>query len=130
MIEVEPLNSPEEDAAWDEFLLGSEGGLIFHATRYRDLLVDHLGCTAEYLVAREGGEIRGVLPLMWASDGGGRICNSLPFYGSHGSPVAKGPEAERALLDAWNERITDPGTLAATMVENPFLDHQIGRAHV
>jgi Acetyltransferase (GNAT) domain len=124
VIEVEPIALPAEADAWDGFLRQNPGGLVYHSSRYRDLLVDHLGCESEYLVARESGEIRGALPVMWAADEVGRVCNSLPFFGSHGSPVADGEEPERALLDAWNERITDQGTLAATMVANPFLDRQ------
>lgn len=124
MIDVSPLGAGE-DEAWDAFLAERPGALIYHSTRYRDLLVDHLGCEAEYLVARQSGEIRGALPLMWAGAEPGRICNSLPFYGSHGSPLADGAEAERALIDSWNERGSDPDTLAATMVANPFLDHQL-----
>jgi CelD/BcsL family acetyltransferase involved in cellulose biosynthesis len=125
VIEVAPIDAPEEGEAWDAFLRKHPGGLIYHSIRYRDLLVDHLGCEAEYLVSRESGEIRGVLPLMWATDPGGRVCNSLPFFGSHGSPIADGVESERALLDAWNERVTDAETLAGTMVANPFLDDDL-----
>jgi hypothetical protein len=123
VIEIATLRGADADTAWDEFLLGSPGGLIYHSTRYRDLLVDHLGCEAEYLMALEGGEIRGVMPLMWSGEAGARVCNSLPFYGSHGGPIAAQPEAEARLIDAWNERAADTGTLAATMVANPFLDH-------
>jgi hypothetical protein len=119
VIEVEALR-PAEDAAWDAFLLECDGGLIYYSSRYRDLLLDELGCEAEYLVAREGGEIRGVLPLMWSENGGKRVLNSLPYYGSHGAPLAKSRDAERALIDAWSERATDSRTLAATMVANPF----------
>jgi hypothetical protein len=123
VIDVSPIDASKEGEAWDAFLRGHRGGLIYQSIRYRELLVDHLGCEPEYLVARESGEIRGVLPLMWATDSGGRVCNSLPFYGSHGSPVADGSNTERALLDAYNERVTDSRTLAGTMVANPFLGH-------
>jgi CelD/BcsL family acetyltransferase involved in cellulose biosynthesis len=124
VIDVSPIDASVEGEAWDAFLRGQRGALIYHSIRYRELLVDHLGCEPEYVVARESGEIRGVLPLMWANDAGGRVCNSLPFYGSHGSPVADGPDAERALLDAYNARVTDRSTLAGTMVANPFLGHE------
>jgi GNAT acetyltransferase-like protein len=124
LIGVEQLARSEE-ASWDSFLLGVDGGLLYHSLQYRDLLVDHLDCEPEYLVAKEDGEIKGVLPMMWARDGDARLSNSLPFYGSHGGPVAVSPEAEDALLQAWNERATDSETAAATLVGNPFLAHQL-----
>jgi len=120
VIELATLSGAADDEAWDAFVRGCEGGLVYYSTRYRDLLLDELGCEAEYLVARESGEIRGVLPLMWSSNGGDRVLNSLPYYGSHGAPVAASTDAERALINAWNERATDPRTLAATMIANPF----------
>jgi Acetyltransferase (GNAT) domain len=120
MIEVAVLSSPAEDEAWDAFVRQVVGGLVYYSSRYRDLLLDELGCEAEYLVAREGGEIRGVLPLMWSDDDGDRVLNSLPYYGSHGAPLATSRDAERALIDAWNARAADSRTLAATMVANPF----------
>jgi hypothetical protein len=120
MIEVAALAGPADDGDWDAFAASADGGLIYYSTRYRDLLLDELGCKAEYLVARDGGEIRGVLPLMWSEDAGDRVLNSLPFYGSHGAPLAISADAERALIEAWNERAADPTTSAATMVANPF----------
>jgi hypothetical protein len=121
VIEVAPLK-PSEDEEWSAFLRGNPAGLFVHSIAYRDLLLGELGCEAEYLIAREGGEACGVLPIMWRGDGDGRIWNSLPYYGSHGGPVASNRRADRALIAAWNERVSDPGTLASTMVENPFLE--------
>jgi hypothetical protein len=119
MIRVETLE-PSESEAWDAFLRDCDGGLVYYSSPYRDVLLDELGCEAEYLVARDGDEILGALPTMWSESDGGRVLNSLPFYGSHGAPLAKSPEAERALIDAWEERASDSRTLAATMVANPF----------
>jgi Acetyltransferase (GNAT) domain len=119
VIEVAPLKASENEE-WDAFLLGNPGGVFVHSTAYRDLLVGELGCEPEYLVAREGGEIRGVLPVMWAGDGVGRICNSLPYHGSPGGPVSVDRRARHALIAAWDERASDRGTLASTMIENPF----------
>jgi GNAT acetyltransferase-like protein len=119
MIQVDRL-AADAEGEWDEFLRGRPDALFVHSIAYRKLLVAALGCEAEYLVARDGGEIRGVLPIMWSGDAGGRICNSLPYYGSPGGPLGADPDADRALIDAWDERASDPGTLAATMIENPF----------
>jgi hypothetical protein len=120
VIEVDRLEAQDEPE-WDAFLLTRPEGLFAHSIACRDLIADELGCEAEYLVAREAGEIRGVLPMMWREDGAGRICNSLPFHGTPGGPVSADRRAERALIDAWNERASDPGTLSSTMIENPFL---------
>jgi Acetyltransferase (GNAT) domain len=120
MIDVEVLTAGEEHA-WDSFLLTQPAALVHYSMRYRNLLVDHLKCQPEYLVARDGGEIRGVLPILWASDSSGRVANALPFYGSHGSPIAESRGSENALIEAWNNRVTDPTTLAGTMVMNPML---------
>ena len=124
MIEVDRVGSSEE-REWDSFVCSRPEGLFAHSIAYRDLLVEELGCEAEYLVAREAGEIRGVLPVMWREDGDGRICNSLPYHGTPGGPVSADRRAEGALIDSWNERASDPGTLSSTMIENPFLARTI-----
>jgi CelD/BcsL family acetyltransferase involved in cellulose biosynthesis len=123
VIEVEPL-TPAAEPAYRDFVAQAPGALVYHSLAYRDLLVEHLGCRQEYLVASEGGDVRGVLPLLWTGDAQARVYNSLPFYGSHGSALADCRAAATALVAAYDERATAPGTLAATMVANPFLDGQ------
>ena len=62
-----------------------------------------------------------MLPLLWTGDEGARVYNSLPFYGSHGSVLSQSDADAGALIAAYDERATASGTLAATMVANPFL---------
>lgn len=114
-MEVRALTAAEEPA-YAAFLAGRPEALVFHSLPYRDLLCEHLGCRAEYLVAVDAGELRGALPVMWLEN----VANSLPFFGSHGGVLGDDARATAALLDAWDERATDPGTAAATLVENPF----------
>jgi hypothetical protein len=121
MVRVHPL-APGDEAEWDSFLRGTRGGLFAHTIAHRNLLISELGCEAGYLVARDGGEIRGVLPVMWSGEAGSRVCNSLPLHGNHGGPVAVDVGAADALIAAWNERALDGSTLASTMIENPFLE--------
>ena len=123
VIEVDTLDAASEPA-YRDFVARTPGALVYHSLAYRDLLVDHLGCRHEYLVATDGGDVRGVLPLMWTGDDGARVYNSLPFYGSHGSVLASGPEEAAALIAAYDERATAEGTLAATMVANPFAERR------
>jgi hypothetical protein len=123
VIEVAPL-SADMESAYRDFVAGMPGALVYHSLAYRDLLVDHLGCRQEYLVATDSGDIRGVLPLLWMGDERTRVYNSLPFYGSHGSVLARGLAEESALIAAYDDRATAEGTLAATMVGNPFAERQ------
>jgi hypothetical protein len=115
MIEVRALG-PGDEAAYAAFVRGRPDGLLYHSLPFRDLLIEQTGGGPEYLLAYEGGEIRAALPMMWR-DG---VLNSLPFFGSHGAVLAAGERARAALLAAWDERATDAGTAAATLVANPF----------
>jgi CelD/BcsL family acetyltransferase involved in cellulose biosynthesis len=123
VIEVAPLTA-EAEPAYREFVADMPGALLYHSLAYRDLLLEHLGCRDEYLLATAGGEIRGVLPLLWTDDERGRVYNSLPFYGSHGSVLARGDAEAAALIAAYDERATATDTLAATLVTNPFAPSQ------
>jgi hypothetical protein len=117
--------TPEREEEYARFVRSQPDGLLSHSLPYRDLLLEHLGCRAEYLIALEGGEIRGVLPIMWADHDGDSVANSLPYYGSHGSVLGASAPARDALLAAWAERATDPRTAAATLVSNPFSPERI-----
>ena len=60
MIEVRELTAADEPA-YAAFLRSRPDALLYHSLPYRDLLLEHLGAQPEYLLALEGGEIRGVL---------------------------------------------------------------------
>ena len=120
MTEVAPVRECDP-AAVDAFLARRPETLVYASSRYRELLRRLLGCEEETLVALdEHGAIRGVLPAL-ASDGpDGRVVNSLPYYGSNGGIVAGDALAAESLAAAWKALATAPGTLAATLVPNPF----------
>jgi CelD/BcsL family acetyltransferase involved in cellulose biosynthesis len=118
-IRVEQLR-PESADAYDRFLLGRPETLLYHCSKYKEFLRRLLGCREEYLLAFDGGEIRGALPLLFAERGGRRVYNSLPFYGSNGGLVGDDPRARRELLAAYGEIARREATASATVVENPF----------
>jgi hypothetical protein len=124
------LLTPEDDEAYERHLARHACALFYQSPRYRDFLRALLGCESHYLGVVEGGEIVGSLPLMYADTPAGRVWNSLPYYGSNGGVLADSPEAERALVGAYNELARAPGTLAATVVGNPLAaGHPKGIAH-
>src|SRR4030042_936624 len=79
----------------------------------------------------DGLGIHGILPLMYLQVEGGRIYNSLPYYGSHGGILADNREAYRKLAYAYNAMACRPTTIASTLIGNPFLDQgESGIIHV
>ena len=120
MIAVEEL-TPELEESYDGFLRARADSLLYQSLRYRSLLKAHLGCADHYLVALEGGQTRGVLPLMWTGDPDARVWNSLPYYGSNGGVLAATDAVREALLDAYAEIAGSAGTVSSTVATNPFL---------
>ena len=115
---IEVLSEPQAQG-WTEFVTASPGGLFYHTLRYRDLLVELLGCVPHYLVACEDDRVAGCLPIMIAEGRFGRVLNSLPYYGSHGGVLASSGAAADAL---WREyRALAAGVAAATVILNPLL---------
>lgn len=119
MIEVRPVTD-QNAAEYERYVQGHAAGLLYYRLAYRDLIAEHLGCEHSYHVAVDGQQIQGVLPVMWREDGGCRVYNSLPFFGSNGGVLASTAEAEQSLWDAWNGLASADGTLASTAVENPL----------
>ncbi len=88
---------------WDEFVRASAHGSPFHLTAWRRVVERSFGFRAYYLVADDGGEIRGVLPLfMVRTLGGERALVSVP-YGVYGGVCSESPQASRALVEAATE---------------------------
>jgi len=121
MIEILPL-SEALSAQYEEHLDRCRGATLYHSLRYRDFLMAVIGAEAQYLVARRGGRITGVLPLMSRDGAYGRIVNSLPFFGSYGGVLAEDEQSAAALQEELSRQVEDPRLAAATVIDNPFLD--------
>jgi FemAB-related protein (PEP-CTERM system-associated) len=91
--------SASEDA-WDGFVAAAPDGTPFHRIAWKDVVEDVFGHAPHYLLAHDGGAIRGVLPL-FAVRGlrAGRVVLSVPYAG-YGGVCATDPAAHRVLLDA------------------------------
>jgi Acetyltransferase (GNAT) domain len=113
--------SLESEARWDEFVAAHPAGLLYHSLRFRDFLLDLLGCRASYALAlADDGVVRGVMPLVGVDGPYGRVLNSLAYFGSPGGVLARDPAA-RAALEAWYaQEVAAPEVGAGTVVQNPF----------
>jgi CelD/BcsL family acetyltransferase involved in cellulose biosynthesis len=120
LIRIETLR-PEFTENYDQYLLRHHGSLIYYCSKYKNFIKALLGCEEEYLLAVEDREIRGVLPLMFTERDGGRVYNSLPYYGSNGGILADNPEANDSLIEAHNKIALRPSTISTTIISNPFV---------
>jgi Acetyltransferase (GNAT) domain len=115
---------PKFFEAYNQFLLAQESSLFYYSLKYRDFLKDLLGCEEKYLVALDGELIHGILPLMYIEQGGGRIYNSLPYYGSNGGILTNNEKAYQELVRTYNAIASEQATIASTIINNPFVQEK------
>jgi CelD/BcsL family acetyltransferase involved in cellulose biosynthesis len=120
-LKIEKLR-PELAEEYDRFLLSRPETLFYCYSRYKDFLKDLLGCEEDYLLAVEGQDIRGTLPLMYLEREGKRVYNSLPFYGSNGGIVGSDAQARQELRAAYTAIARAETTASATVINSPFAD--------
>ncbi|MBN2415903.1 hypothetical protein JXO52_08670 [bacterium] len=90
--------TPEAETAWDRYAAGSGTATFFHRVAWRDLVESVLGYESSYLVARDRGRVRGILPLfLVGSSLAGRRLISLPFS-TRGGICADTAETGDALI--------------------------------
>lgn len=86
--------------AWDAYVESRGDSAGYHSWRWRRVFVDAFGHEPVYLVAREGGSITGVLPMVHIKSLlFGSSLTSLPFL-NYGGVIANSPETRDALIDA------------------------------
>jgi len=118
-VEIEIL-TPKTYEHYERFLLAFECSLLYHSTKYKELLETLLGCESYYLMAVDKDDIKGVLPLMKAEGLYGTVYNSLPFYGSHGGVLSHDGEIHRALVREYNTLVSKDNVAGGTLIGNPF----------
>lgn len=82
-------------AAWDEYVHSTAGSGIFHLSGWKDVMERTFGHETHFLIARQGDQFLGVLPLLHVrSRLGGHYLTSMP-----GGLCAEDDEAAAALLE-------------------------------
>jgi serine/alanine adding enzyme len=98
--EIIELADAGGEAEWRTYVNGASGASVYHALEWRDVLLRAFGHRSWYLMAREDGKTRGVLPLFeMKSPLFGHFFVSLPFL-DYGGILADTPEYEAALATA------------------------------
>lgn len=105
-LSVEAANASHA-TAWNSFLQRQPQGSFYHLHEWSGINQQALRNPSFNLIARAGGEIRGVLPLtLVASPLFGRVLCSMPFV-NYGGPVAIDAAATDALVRAARERANE-----------------------
>ena len=95
-LEVRQLEQ-QENPAWDEFVQGHPQGSPFHLIAWKKTMEEVFGYSPRYLLATEGGCVRGVLPLFLVKNFiMGKVLISSPFA-VYGGILADSPEVKQAI---------------------------------
>jgi len=120
-------------ARWDEYVRGHPEGSFFHLDGWREAVKASFGHRDDYLVARRGDRIVGVLPMFLVkSMASGRMLVSVP-YGVGGGILADDKFAASDLLEAAKDLarddragVIDFRSSKAAVAELPVVDRYVG----
>jgi lipid II:glycine glycyltransferase (peptidoglycan interpeptide bridge formation enzyme) len=128
-IRIEYLDEFSE-ASYERLLLSVKTTLIYSSLNYRNFLQRILeDSKSHYLLAYDGEELVGALPaFVKFNNSYGNILNSLPFYGSNGSPIISprchNPnDVKETLLRAFHELGLHYQVVTSTLITNPLEQH-------
>jgi FemAB-related protein (PEP-CTERM system-associated) len=89
----------DDHESWDRFVKSSSDGTIFHQIAWRQVVQDVFHHGPRYLLAEDGGDIKGVLPLFEVRGLlTGRVLVSVP-YAVYGGICSSHPTATDLLLE-------------------------------
>jgi FemAB-related protein (PEP-CTERM system-associated) len=94
------IASAGDASEWDAFVASHRDATGYHVWAWRDVFTRAFGHQVIYLLARSGGAVVGVLPLVYIQSAiFGRSLTSLPFL-NYGGTVADDDAVSDALLEA------------------------------
>jgi serine/alanine adding enzyme len=101
--------TPEDAPTWDDFVLNHPQASVYHLSGWRAVCADAFGHECPYLVACEGQQITGVLPLVTLKSRlFGHFMVSLPYF-NYGGVLARDDPTRQALLAAASQRAAQAG---------------------
>jgi hypothetical protein len=63
---------------------------------------------------------KGILPYAYNKSRFGTVINSLPFFGSHGGPIAIDSLGQKELIEKFGQKIEEINPISVTLIETPF----------
>lgn len=106
---------PELQSQWDSYVLQHGSATHCHRWAWKTVIENAFAVSTYYLIASEGGQVRGVLPLAWQKSLlFGSFITSLPFLNA-GGPLADSVEIEQALVSHAIEIAQETGAARLQM---------------
>ncbi|MDP2043802.1 MAG: peptidoglycan bridge formation glycyltransferase FemA/FemB family protein, partial [Candidatus Omnitrophota bacterium] len=102
MLNIEELK-PEDESLWREYIINSKEATLYHTLGWRNVVQQALRHRPYYLVAKEAGLIKGVLPLFLVNGAFfGKALVSIPAA-NYAGICADGEETKRLLIKKAKE---------------------------
>lgn len=87
-----------KSGSWDSYVNSSPSASAYHLIKWRDVIEKSFGHKTFYLIAEDGGEVKGILPLvLFNSKTFGKFIVSMPFF-NYGGICADNQETRNVLL--------------------------------
>jgi serine/alanine adding enzyme len=103
-MQVLELSQPDK-AFWDEYVQNEELSSVYHLSGWKDLMARTFGLRSHYLLAKEGDDVLGVLPLLHVKSRlSGHFLTSMP-----GGMCARDLQVAAALLGRAKELVRSAG---------------------
>lgn len=113
----------EYENKYRDYIAKNKNAFMYYSLQYRKLLTNLLQDESDYLIALEGNDIVGCMPVFYRTDPElGTVANSMPYYGGHGGPLADSDGVRRKLLEAYLKEIQKKQCVASTIVGSPIED--------
>lgn len=97
-MQIVKAESKDEAALWQQFTESHSDCTNYHRWHWKEVIERSFAWPTFYLMARDGGHVGGILPLVWQKSRlFGSFLTSLPFFNA-GGVVAEDKAAEDALL--------------------------------
>ena len=123
MIKISIANTKKDFLDWDEYVLTKEYS-GFNASsgflRFLKEVFTNKGTVPYYIVAREAGQIVGVLPSILIKGKYGPVLNSMPWFGSNPGVIADNFNVEAQLIEVFMNIAKWTECLSATIISRPF----------
>ncbi len=106
----------------DEFVRSADSPLIYQDSAYINLVAKVTSSNPIWIVCKNKGAVRGVLPVMVKDGEIGPIVNSMPFYGGNGGIISGSEDysIRTQMLFEYEEFCKSIGAAASTLITNPI----------